>query len=240
MRSIIYTIAFISFFFTACKKTGDLNLVDLSPAAIVTPGISLTVTKDNAAADGVQYNEYLFKLTDPAKYNYTEVSFDISPVGKLGNGATTQKIPLDINGEARVFANSTTAGTVSLRATLGTYSKQISSQFQIAWPDQILVEPDSVFLAAAAGTKTNVRIRLLRSSGSVSNGLFVQLSDSTVVASPASVGIFLNTTSSNAAGIATTEYWLQNTGYHDYVYLKANIVAPAGIIRGLNRIRIRD
>ena len=245
MKNISYLLLFLltSFFFS-CEKVGDLNKPDLapppSPPAVGNPAIDLTITRDNAAADGVQYNELLFKLQEPAKYSFTEVNFEIAPIGKFTNGGTTQKVPLDINGEARIFATSSFAGPATVRATVGSFSKQSTIQFQTAWPDQIIVEPDSVFLPASPGMKTNLHVKLLRTIGTVSNGLVVQLSDSTIVAHPASVGIFLNTTTSGINGIATSEYWLQNTTYHDYVYLKAIVNTPSGPVRGINRIRIRN
>jgi hypothetical protein len=187
----------------------------------------------------VEFNEYLMKVANNLKNNYREVSFEITSDGAFLNGANTQKVQLDINGEARIMARSTKVGSVLVQATVGPYSKQVTSSFQRSWPDQVIVEADSVFLTPLPGMNTGVKARLLKASGIITPGITVRFMDSTGLLAKPSVGVFLNTTMADAAGIASTRYWLQDTSYHHDVYLIATLEAPNGEKRGRTRIRIR-
>jgi len=218
-------------------KTTDLIPPNLTASPVNTSEIALTVITDNIDADGVKYAELLFKVGPTVLAKYKEVNLDISPIGKFNNGATTQKLTIDVTGEAKIFAVSNVQGTATIKATAGDFSKQAVVHFLPAYPDQIFIEPDSTFLPAMPGAKTIVKARMTRASGQVSPGQTITFYDSTI--NNASAGIFLNTSLANASGIATTEYWLQDTSYHNYVYIKGYVLTNSGRVTGVNRIRIR-
>jgi hypothetical protein len=236
---LFYNTIFIVATISSCREVDDLLPPNLTQPVVQETDIIMSVVKDNVPADGVNYNEILVKIDNTLKNNFNEVIFEISPNGKFSNGAVAQKVPIDVNGEARVYAESTSVGTSIVRATVGTYTRQIGTIFEKAWPDQIIVESDSVFLPALPGMNTAVRAKLSRSTGVISPGITVLFTDSTGVNSKPSVGVFLNTTVSDASGFSTTRYWLQDTTYHGEVYLIAIVQAQDGEKRGRTRVRIR-
>lgn len=223
--------------FSSCSEKADDLVTPSLQNPIDASELNLSVVKNNAAADGSDYVELLFKAGPSVSKKFNEVTFSISPAGKFLNGATSQKVTLDVNGESRVFAVSTLPGVSTVTATVGGESKSAAVNFQTSWPQFIQIESDSSFLAPAAGIKTFVRAKLLRNPGIVTPGLTVRFYDST--AAGASVGIFLNTVPSNANGIASTEYYIQNLNFHGPVYIKGYVDTPGGRVAGVNSIVIR-
>ncbi|MGK6350933.1 Ig-like domain-containing protein [Parapedobacter sp. DT-150] len=85
----------------------------------VDPGAStLAVTKDNAVADGTDYNEFTATVTDATGNPVAgqDVVFEITyPDGTTG----TETVTTDENGEAVLPITSTTAGEATVAATIG-------------------------------------------------------------------------------------------------------------------------
>jgi hypothetical protein len=92
-------------------------------------------------------------------------------------------------------------------------------------------------LPASYSSQTLIKARLIRNIGSVSEGQSVQFYDST--SSNKSVGIFLNITQSNGLGEATSQYWIQDTTFHGFVYIKGYVLTDKIKVIGMNRILIQ-
>lgn len=332
-----YILIAIILLYSCSDKVEDLKDPNLKVETLAPGDVQLTVTGDNIPADGKTFSEIKMKVNRAAETDSKEVTFDISPVGKFSNGATSIKLTLDANGEARVFASSSTDGVAYVKATVGevsqtvvvkflkpatpvvdtlklsvvrelvpadnyayveiqavvedpevlkemktikfitdkgtfpndtkeytitlgldgvakayikhnraemvrvtatvgnSYSKELNIRFIPSLPEQIFIEPSVASMVADPAAKSVIKARLVRSQGSVSEGQTVYFYDSTV---NGSVGIFLNTTRSGTNGEATTEYWLQDTSYRGYVYIKGYVNTDTGRVLGMSRILI--
>ncbi len=54
-----------------------------------------------------------------------------------------------------------------------------------------------------------------------------------------SIGRFFNITYSDSQGNSTVEYWLRDTSYHGFVYIKGYVNTDTGRIEGISRILIQ-
>jgi hypothetical protein len=240
----IFALLFCFLFAAGLSGCGPSNL---SPTPVDSKQIQSTdlhlVATGAAAADGITTNQLTFTGGPSVTASYDSVTLSISPVGLFSNGAAQISVPLDVNGAVTVYVTSRTPSIATVVATVGGVSAQTPTTFTIAWPSQMLVQSDSAFLDSLPGTWATVTATLLRVPGEVNSGESVSFTDSSAVygAIPAgsNVGTFLNTTPSDTSGLVTTQYWLQNTNFHGYVYIIGTVNTPTGPVVGRGLIKIR-
>lgn len=240
----ICILLFYCLFTAGISGCGPKNLpqTPVDSKQIQSTDLHLTAT-GSAPADGVTPNQLTFSGGPSVTASYDSVILSISPVGLFSNGAAQINAPLDVTGAVTVYVTSRTPSIATVVATVGGVTAQTSTTFVMAWPSQILIQSDSAFLDSLAGDWAPVTATLLRVPGEVNSGETVTFTDSSAVYEtiPAgtSVGTFVNTTASDTSGLVTTQYWLQNTAYHGYVYIIGTVSTPAGPVTGRGLIKIR-
>jgi hypothetical protein len=244
MKKIKYSI--IAFLFTlyGCSEKQELKPVDLQsesaiPVVSIQPNqFNIMVLNDTVLADGIQYSEIKLKLDTSLLYKFTSVEISTSSVGHFTDGLSDKTTLFNANGESSFYINSTSYGLCNISAkVVNSISKQASVYFKQSFPDQISVGLSSGVANSSFTTTIGVTTKLLKNSGTFSNGLTVHYSDSTTLNT--SIGTFINQTITDSNGESVATYALQDTSYHGFVYLKAYVQTPNGKIRNMNKILIQ-
>jgi hypothetical protein len=225
-----------------CIKTKQtLAEPDFSVYQVQPGDLRLIVVQNGAAADGDSYDEIRLQAGPSVTARYDTVQFNVTPLGAFAGGGTSIAVPLSGSGGAQVYIVSRQVGNTTLSVSVGGVTQDTSLNFTVAYPDELLINPDSADLPAMTGVYTIVTASVLRDTGQASPGLSVNFTDSTAVPNGISIGTFLNTSLSDTSGMVSTQYWLQNPGsYSGYVYLIGTVKLPNGnLVRGSNRIYIR-
>lgn len=215
------------------SRDGHIYFSPLAPDSL-----TLKVVKDSVAADNYTYAELQANtLPDVAKKIKT-VTFTTLK-GTFSNGLMEVPVTVGTDGTAKAYLKYNRPERVTVSAKIsGGNTKETLVTFTPSFPDQILLEADSSSLNSIINSKTKVTARLLKYYGTVSEGLFVHLYDSTNLKID-TAGIFINTTGSDASGIITSTYTINDTLFHGYIYINASFRKPSGeIITGKNRIFI--
>ena len=198
----------------------------------------LPTIRDSVAADNYSYDEVVAKTKTPGEIQGRQVSFTIDK-GSFANGSQQYTVTFGIDSTVSIFVKHNRSEFVRLTATVNnSYSKQLNLFFSIAYPDHVSVDPDSLLMTRIPGNHTAVIARLMRSVGTASEGQTVNFYDSTDTGG--SVGSFTNTTPSNNLGTASANYYIQDTSYKGYVYIKAYVQTPAGRVLGSSKILMRQ
>ena len=219
--------------FESCSK---------EPSALTTPTpvekfLKLTVSKDNAPADNYTYAEIMAVTgRKPSAGDFLEFQTD---KGVFANNSNIYKVNIAATDTTRAYVKYNKADVAHVTARLANQdSKEVQITFVPAYPSQILIYPDSSTLRPLFTSKSMVTAKLLRTAGVVSEGQFLQYTDSAAT-DGRSIGIFLNGTYSGPQGTASVEYHLQDTSYHGFVYIIGSIVSGTNTITGRNRIFIK-
>jgi hypothetical protein len=223
---------------SGCSKEPDkLKKPELKSDVIDVSGFSLTLKSDSIYADGSSFAELTISTNSATALRYKTVTFSVSPIAKFSNNSSTMQVTLDVTGVAKAYLVSDNAGIANVIANIpNLVTIQHPISFVTSWPTQILVEPSVSLMTPTYTSQTQVVAKLSKTNGSVSNGLVIQFSDSTITNS--SIGVFLNTTTTYSSQ-ATTKYWLQDTSYHGFVYIRTSIMTDKGKIIGRSRIFIQ-
>jgi hypothetical protein len=213
------------------KRTAEVEFYKINRDSL-----NLMVTSGIVPADNYSYAEIkAITLSRNGSGNQLVFSTDR---GLFSNDEDTITVLVSSGDTTKVWLKSNLAGQARVMATYNNaFTEEISVTFTTSWPDQLIIDPDSSSLRPSFYAKSDVVAMLLKISGTVSSGQTVNFYDSTVTGQ--SVGSFLNTTLSNSDGQAKTEYWLQDTSYHGFVYIKGVIHTNEGTVLGMGKIFIR-
>jgi len=199
--------------------------------------LKLLITRDNVPADNYSYAE-ITAITKKRPFANNQIVF-VADRGTFTNNSSTYTIQASLNDTTKAYIKYSKSEPVRITATIyNTYSKEIYATFIPAWPGQIFVSPSVSTLPPLFTSMATITANLIRSTGTVTEGRIVHFYDSASVTG-ASIGTFLNTTLSNPSGIATSQYWLQDTSFHGFVYIKSYVDTDTGRVRGENRILIQ-
>ena len=145
MPKPIYNLLTFVLFFAACSSKTGLVGPDLNSYQVQQADVNLTLQKDAAPADGVSSDILLFKGGPSVTGHYNTITLQIAPNGKFSNDSTTIQVPLNVNGQAQIFASSNTIGYNTVTASVGGASQSATPYFGTAWPVTMTVNPDSTF-----------------------------------------------------------------------------------------------
>lgn len=237
MKQLIIVVALASFVYSCSDKADYLVSPNLASEPINTSDLSFTVLNDNIAADGISAAELLVTAGPSILSKYHDVNVKVSSIGKLPNGSDSMKLQLDIIGEAHVYVSAGAIGKSLITATVGNYTKNATVIFVAAGPDYVHIETDAAIMAPRFDAKLNVKARLIRTPGLPSPDQSLNFYDSTTTGT--SVGVFLNSATSNVQGEITTEYRLTDTSYHGPLYLKGFLMFNGKRIQGSTRVMVQ-
>ncbi|HEX7413532.1 MAG TPA: hypothetical protein VF411_05755 [Bacteroidia bacterium] len=233
--SIFFSILLVIF---GCSKKVEDNLA--SPSLSFPPfSINLTLTKDSIVADGVTTAGFILKIDSSLAQKYSQVTFNITPIGNFSGGATTVlTTTIGINGITKVYVSSLQIGVSNITANVANLgSKSSSVRFFPSYPDEIVVQPSVAAITASYTSSVNITSTLIKNTGTVSMGLPIFYYDSTTTGG--SIGVFINSTYSNNMGQSTATYSIQDTSYHGLLYLNCYVQNGPIKVRGRNKIVIQ-
>jgi hypothetical protein len=219
---------------SSCSKEPD----ELKAPEKVDSTIDLIVTKNNIPSDNYTFGE--ISAITKFRANGNDIIVFKSDKGVFSNNSNTYSVNVSSNDTTRAFLKYNKTDIVRVTATIyNKYSKEVFINFRTSFPTQILVSPDSSTLQPLFTSNCLVKSTLTRQIGSVSEGLLTNYYDSVATSTGGSIGTFQNNTYSNSQGQTTVEYWLQDTTYHGFVFIKSYIDTDTGRVMGLNKIYIR-
>lgn len=233
ISALLLMFIFSLMIYSCSKEPGELN----APEPIDS-SIELIVTKNDVPADNYTFAE----ISAVTKFRPTANDLIVfqADKGTFSNNSNTYSVNVSSNDTTRAFLKYNKPGLVRVTATVyNKYSKEVFVSFQTSFPTLILINPDSSALQPLFTSKCNITAKLTRQVGSVSEGLLVTFYDSIATSSGGSIGTFHNITYSNAQGESTVEYWLQDTSYHGFVFIKSYFDTDMGRVTGTNKIFIR-
>lgn len=217
---------------SSCKKD------PLKAPEQVDSSIELIVTKNNVPSDNYTFAE-ISAITE-YRPNANDLIVFTADKGVFSNNSNTYSVNVSSNDTTRAFLKYNKSDIVRVTATIyNKYSKEVFVNFLTSFPTQILVSPDSSTLQPLFTSKCLIKSTLIKSVGSISEGLLTYYYDSIATPSGGSIGTFHNSTYSNSQGETTVEYWLQDTTYHGFVFIKSYIDTDTGRVIGINKIFIQ-
>jgi hypothetical protein len=230
--------SYVVYLYSCSPKPGDLVSPQIDQS-IKAADVKVNVTANNIPADGYSNAEITVDLTDTSLVlPGTNISFT-SNNGTFTNGTISYSVPSGNNGMTEAYLKCNQAGVVNVTATVSSsFSETVAVTFVPALPDQVTLAPDIPTLTYSTAPQANLTTTLSRLLGTPSTGQALTYSDSTAIGGK-SVGIFVNTTLSNASGVATAQYLLQDSTYTGFVYLKASIGSTNKTISGTTRLLIK-
>ncbi|MEL1246320.1 hypothetical protein AAEO56_18755 [Flavobacterium sp. DGU11] len=206
----------------------------LKSAQSIQGDIALEATVNNAPADNYSYAEVTAMIT--GRLSASDQVIFTAENGLFANGAATYTVTA-VSGQAvKAYLKYDRAGQVRVTAAAFGKTKEVFLNFVPAWPDALMLSPDTGSLASEYTSNSLITTRLLKNTGVPTQGLLISYRDS--IAGGGSVGTFLNNTQSDANGNATVRYWVQDTTHHGFVYIKGEISTPTGVKKAENRIYI--
>jgi len=221
-------------FINSCSKGPD----ELKSPHPVDSSIELIVSKNDIPSDNYSFGE--IGAITKFRPNASDVIVFKADKGVFSNNSTVYAVNVSSNDTTRAFLKYSKPDIVRVTATIyNKYSKEIFVNFLTSYPTQILVSPDSSTFQPLFTSKCLIKSTLTRQVGNVSEGLTVNYYDSISTPSGGSIGTFLNNTYSDSQGQAAVEYWLQDTSYHGFVFIKSYIDTDNGRVMGINKIHIR-
>jgi hypothetical protein len=213
---------------------GDINIVPQEQVKV-----ELVVSKDNVPANNFNYaivNAVLEPNLPGQSVTFT-TDRGVFINGLLTYTATTS----EESSTVRAYLKCDNVGAAHVTASaLGMQGNEVLVNFTTSYPNQILILPGNSTLPAELTSTTAVTAKLSRAYGIVSPNQVVIFYDSIPTGEINTVGSFLNTSSSGPDGTATSQYWVQNTGYSGFVYLKASVDTITHKVIGSNKIYIQE
>ena len=236
LKSIATTLPILAclFFINSCSKEPD----KLKSPQPVDSSIELIATKNDIPSDNYSFGEV--SAISKFRPSANDVIVFKADKGVFSNNSNVYSVNVSSNDTTRAFLKYSKPDIVRVTATVyNKYSKEVFLNFLTSYPTQILVSPDSSSLQSSFTSKCLINSKLKRQVGNVSEGLLVNYYDSVANSSGSSIGTFLNNTYSDSQGQTTVEYWIQDTSYHGFVFIKSYIDTDTGRVKGLNKIYIR-
>lgn len=219
---------------SSCSKEPE----DIKEPEQVDSSIELIVTKNNVPSDNYTFGE--ISAITKFRPNANDIIVFKADKGVFSNNSNTYSVNVSSNDTTRAFLRYNKSDIVRVIATIyNKYSKEVFVNFPTSYPTQILVSPDSSSLQPSFTSKCLIKSTLTRQIGSVSEGLLINYYDSVATSSGGSIGTFHNSTYSNSQGETTVDYWLQDTTYHGFVFIKSYIDTGKGRVTGTNKIFIQ-
>lgn len=208
----------------------------------LTDTLSIAIISDNIPADNYTYAHIQVKANNPDLMKSIKSITFKTDKGKFANGDVSYTTNTGVDGTADAYLKHNIAERAIVTATIaGTYTREATVNFIPAWPDALSVEPAQSTMARIPGTHIDITSKLTRQYGMPSQGLTVHFRDSSSSSPTTHPGTFLATTRSNADGIATTQYHLQDTAsVTGYIYIISYIdTGKNNNIIAVNRILLQ-
>lgn len=232
--STLFSVLACLLIISSCSKEPD----KLKAPEQIDSSIELVVTKNNVPSDNYTFAE--IRAITKFRPNANDIITFKADKGVFSNNSNTYSVNVSSNDTTRAFLKYNKSDIVRITVSIyNKYSKEVFVNFLTSFPTQILVSPDSSTLEPLYTSKCNIKTTLKRQTGSVTEGLQVNYFDSVSTANGGSIGTFHNNIYSNSLGETTVEYWLQDTSYHGFVYIKSYIDTDTGRVMGLNKIYIK-
>jgi hypothetical protein len=235
----IHTLVLFLFILASCTHPPGELVAPQIDNSIQAKDISVSLTADNIPADNYSTAEISIQIINTSLIQPgTTVTFSADK-GSFANGNTTYTIAAGTDGMSKAYLKYNQAGIVNVTASVNnSFTKTFPVTFVPAPPDLITLEPDIATLTSPPSAKANLTATLSRTLGTPTQNQALTFYDST--ATGKSVGIFLNSTLSNASSQATSEYVLQDTTFIGYVYIKAYVTFGGKKITGTTRLLIKQ
>lgn len=234
LTSSINKIVWIFIFIASCSKVPD----ELKTPVPIDSDIELKVTRNNVISDNYSYAE-ISAITKVRPYANDLIVFKADK-GLFSNNSSIYSVIVSSNDTTKALIKFNKVDNIRVTATVfNKFTKEVYVNYLTAFPSQIIVNPDSSSLNPSFFSKSLIKSKLIRQTGNVSDGLFVNYLDSVAKIGGGSIGTFLNSTFSDSQGQSTVEYWLQDTSYHGFVYIKSYVLTDTGKVVGYNKIFIR-
>ncbi len=212
------------------------RIIEMEFFTVGMDSLLLIVKQENVPADNSTYAK-ISAINVSKHEQVTTINFT-ADFGTFSNNDAGFEVHVSSHDTANVFLKSKTAGLVRVTASIGgSVASETMVRFLPSLPDQLIIEPDSSSLRPLYGSKSKIKAKLTKYVGTVSEGQVLLFSDSS--STGASVGSFLNTTLSDSNGMAFAEYWVQDTSYHGFVYIKGKIITNEGFVSGMGKIYIK-
>ncbi|MCW4470798.1 hypothetical protein OGH69_17635 [Flavobacterium sp. MFBS3-15] len=208
----------------------------LKSAQGITGELALEPVSGNVPADDYSYAEVSAVITGRRSPG-DRIIFSAES-GLFANGQSKDTVVAATDETVKVYLKHNRAGRVKVTATAFGKSKEVFVDFTPAYPDLLVVNPDNGTLPSEYTSTSLITTYLIRNTGTASQGQWISYRDSVATAEGGSIGTFTQNTQSDAEGNATVRYWVQDTAYHGFVYIKGEIQTPAGVRKGENRIYI--
>ncbi|NMH26565.1 hypothetical protein [Flavobacterium silvaticum] len=232
-RIRFYFILIVAVALTHCSDEPG-NLTD---APIISNTLALNVVVENVPADFYTYAE-IDVTTDGLSGIGVPITF-FTDKGVFSNNSDTYTLTITEGQSAKIFLKSRKAELTRVTASQnGNVLTDAYITFTNSYPEQILVDTETNVLQALYTSHLSMSAELVKLNGFPSDGQIVHYYDSIPTAQGGSVGTFLNRTPSNQEGVSTADYFIQDTTYHGFVYLKAKVITDSQPVIGLGLIYI--
>ena len=219
-------------------KTGELIKPDLSPASLNADDFILSVTKDNVPADDYSYAAVDIELKPTAIAAKGVILTLITDNAIFSNGQKTISFPVSADTRISVNLKSDRAESAVVRLNVGEkFTKAINVRFIDALAEALILESSQPSLSHKSASAVSLKASLSRINGKTTNAQLVNYYDSAATGAK-NVGTFLNVTRSDATGISGADYFLQDTTYRGFVYLKGFVGTGPNKVIATTRILI--
>lgn len=198
--------------------------------------LSLEGAAGSVPADDYSYAEVSAVIT--GRHSSGDRIIFTAENGLFANGQSKDTVVASSNEAVKVYLKHNRAGRVKVSAAAFGKTKEVFVDFGTAYPDLLVINPDAGTLPSDYSSSSLITTYLVRNTGTASQGQWISYRDSVATAEGGSIGTFTQLTQSDAQGNATVRYWVQDTTYHGFVYIKGELQTPAGIKKGENRIYI--
>jgi hypothetical protein len=203
--------------FMALAACYDPDLTDPTPDAAV----SLVVGTHTGPADGETLVTLAVRVPPHARGDDRNVTFTAS-LGFLGNDGNVRTVTANADGSAVTDLRAPVSpGLARIRATVAGVIREDTVRFTAAFPERVVVEPQTFTLQAGATHEIPVAVTLWRSVGMVSAGAQVTLAARRADTGEA-IGQFSTPAPSGASGIVSVRFTAGDTSYRGAVVISAS------------------
>ncbi len=197
--------------------------------------LSLQLLSDSIAADNYSYAVIKASSSDSDMNIKQSITFTTDK-GTFADGNKTYTVQTGLDGTVKVYVKSAIADVIRVMATVQSiYTEEVFIRFMPAYPDYVTVDVPGT-IANSLSAKVNVKTQLMKITGTLSAGLPVFYTAKK--ASGGTIGSFFNTTLSNSGGASSADFWIQDTAYSGYIYIRAFVVNKNDTISGTSQLLI--
>jgi hypothetical protein len=214
----------------ACNK--KTNLESTNSVLTLQTIVNGTVTPNaSAPADNYTYLEIRAVVDSSVVDTTTTISF-ATDNGTFSTGGNSYTSKIDVHGYAYAYLKSKYPIPTHVQGTAGSnYTQNLTIQFTTSYPDSIFINlPDS--LSHDLANRLNFTATLYKLYGVVTPGLTLTFSADT---NGKSIGSFTHNVPSDSTGTVNAQFWLNDTTYTGFLYMKAAMPGGSGqTITGTN------